>query len=137
MMKNTKGLILIVAAGCLAFSVAAKADPSTTNPSPVDPGHPRVTEVQKRQANQQERIGKGIEKGSLTPGEATRLEKKENGIEKTKEADMAAHNGHLTKAEQRNLNHRENHVSKQIYHAKHNAKTTGTPAPAPAAATGK
>jgi hypothetical protein len=35
--------------------------------------------------------------------------------------------GHLTKAEQRSLNKRENKTSKQIYHAKHSAKTTGTP----------
>jgi hypothetical protein len=137
MMKYTKGLFPVVAAGILALSVTAKADPNTTTTSPVDPGHPRVTEVQKRQANQQERIGKGIEKGSLTPGEATKLEKRENNIEKAKQRDMAAHNGHLTKAEQHNLNKRENHVSKDIYKKKHNAKTTGTPqatgTPAPAA----
>src|SRR5262249_6260404 len=81
MMKHKLSLFLAVAAGSLAFSVAAYAD--DTN-SPVDPGHPRVTEVQKRQANQQDRIAKGLEKGSLTPGEATRLEKRENRIEKQK-----------------------------------------------------
>jgi len=127
-MKHKLSLFLVVAAGSLALSFAARADDSTN--SPVDPGHPRVTEVQKRQANQQDRIGKGIEKGSLTPQEAQHLEKREANIEKTKEADMAAHNGHLTKAEQRQLNRRENKTSRAIYHKKHNAKTTGTQAQA-------
>ena len=134
MMKHKLSLFLVVAAGSLAFSVAAHAD---DNNGPVDPGHPRVTEVQKRQANQQDRIAKGLEKGSLTPGEATRLEKRENRIEKQKEADMAAHNGHLTKPEQRKLNREENRASRHIYKAKHNAKTGVAPAattPAPTAA---
>ena len=135
MMKHKLSLFLVVAAGSLAFSVAAYAD--DTN-SPVDPGHPRVTEVQKRQANQQDRIGKGIENGSLTPKEAQRLEKNEARIESHKEADMAAHGGHLTKPEQHRLNRQENKASHRIYHAKHNGKTTGTPSaapsPAPAAA---
>jgi hypothetical protein len=33
---------------------------------------------------------------------------------------MAKHNGHLTKAEQRQLNRRENHISRSIYKDKHN-----------------
>jgi hypothetical protein len=127
MMKHKLSLFLVVAAGSLALSVAAYAD-DTKSTSPVDPGHPRVTEVQKRQADQQGRIAKGIQNGSLTPKEASRLEKNEAGIEKRKEADMAAHNGHLTKPEERRLNRQENRASRRIYHAKHNAKTAGTPA---------
>jgi hypothetical protein len=130
MNKTTKSLFLVVAAGSLALSVAAHADEN----SPVDPGHPRVTEVQKRQENQQDRIGKGVENGSLTPGEAARLERQEGRIEKHKAADMAAHDGHLTKPEQRRLNRQENRESKRIYHAKHNAKTVGTPGTTPPAA---
>jgi len=126
MKKHTRGLFLVVAAGSLALSVAARAD--DTQPSPVDPGHPRVTEVQQRQANQQDRIAKGIENGSLTPTEAQHLEKREAGIERRKEADMAAHDGHLTKPEQRQLNRQENRASRGIHRKKHNARTTGTPA---------
>jgi hypothetical protein len=33
---------------------------------------------------------------------------------------MAAHNGHLTKGEQANLNKRQNNASKNIYAKKHN-----------------
>ena len=127
MMKTKMGLLLIVAAGSLALSVAAYADDT----SPVDPGHPRVTEVQERQQNQQNRIANGIKSGQLTPKEATNLEKRETHIQNQKAADMAAHNGHLTKGEQRQLNREENKTSKKIYNKKHNARTTGTP---PAAA---
>ena len=131
MMKHKHGLFLIVAAGSLALSVAAHADTTT---SPVDPGHPRVTEVQERQAKQQDRIAKGIASGSLTPAEAQHLEKKEAGIEKRKEADMAAHGGHLTKPEQHRLNRQENRASHAIYRKKHNARTApSAPPSAPAA----
>jgi len=123
MMKTTKSLFLVVAAGSLALAVAAHADEN----SPVDPGHPRVTEVQGRQQNQQDRIANGIKSGSLTPREATHLEKREGRIEKQKEADMAAHNGHLTKPEQRQLNREENRTSRKIFAKKHNARTAGNP----------
>jgi len=123
-MKHKRGLFLVVAAGSLALSVAARADDTT--PSPVDPSHPRVTEVQERQANQQDRIAKGIANGSLTPAEAQHLEQREAGIEQRKEADMAAHGGHLTKPEQRRLNRQENRASHAIYRKKHNARTAAS-----------
>jgi len=123
MKKTIKSLFLVVAAGSLALAVAAHADEN----SPVDPGHPRVTEVQERQQNQQDRIANGIKNGSLTPKEATNLEKREGRIEKQKQADMAAHNGHLTKGEQRQLNREQNKASHKIYAKKHNAKTASNP----------
>jgi len=128
MMKTKKSLFLVVAAGSLALAVAAHADENT---SPVDPGHPRVTEVQKRQEKQQDRIANGVKSGALTPGEAARVERQQARIDKHKAADMAAHGGHLTKPEQRRLNRQENRASKHIYRAKHNAKTAGTPPAAP------
>lgn len=129
MMKTKMSLFLVVAAGSLALAVAAHADDNT---SPVDPGHPRVTEVQKRQENQQDRIANGVKSGALTPGEAARVERQQTRIDNRKTADMAAHGGHLTKPEQRRLNRQENRASKHIYRAKHNAKTAGTPPAAPA-----
>jgi hypothetical protein len=119
MTHTTKSFILVVAAGCLALSNAALADSNGA----VDPGHPRVTHVQERQANQQKRIADGIESGALTPGESAKLERQENRIEKRKDADMAAHGGHLTKPEERRLNRQENRVSRHIRDAKHNVRT--------------
>jgi len=41
--------------------------------SVVDPGHPRVNEVNQREENQQKRIANGINNGSLSPQQASNL----------------------------------------------------------------
>jgi hypothetical protein len=123
MIKITNSL-LVLAAGGLMFVGSAAAQTATTTsgagPGVVDPGHPRVNEVNSREANQQKRIAKGINNGSLSPKETANLEKREASVQKQEQADMAKHNGHLTKAEQRQLNRRENHISRSIYKDKHN-----------------
>jgi len=81
---------------------------------------PRVKEVNQRTRNQQKRIGEGLESGKISAGEAAKLEKQEAAIKRQERADRAAHNGHLTKAEQRDLNHELNQTSKEIYQDKHN-----------------
>jgi hypothetical protein len=62
----------------------------------------------KREANQQKGIANGINNGSLNAHEAANLEKREAGLQKLEQRDMAKHNSRLTKAEQRQLNRREN-----------------------------
>ena len=123
MIKITNSL-LVLAVGGLMFVGSAAAQTATTTsgagPGVVDPGHPRVNEVNGREANQQKRIAKGINNGSLSPKETANLEKREASVQKQEQADMAKHNGHLTKVEQRQLNRRENHISKSIYKDKHN-----------------
>ncbi len=107
----------------LTGSAAAQTTTSTTagaGPGVVDPGHPRVNQVNRRETRQQNRIANGVKNGSLSPQEASRLEKREARLETTEKKDMAAHNGHLTKAEQRRLNRRENHISRSIHRDKHN-----------------
>ena len=118
MNKLTYSLFTAAAAGLLlAGSAAAQAGPGV-----VDPGHPRVNEVNSREANQQKRIANGVKNGSLNAKETSNLEKREASVQKQEQKDMAKHNGHLTKAEQRNLNKRENHISRSIYRDKHNDK---------------
>jgi hypothetical protein len=118
MMNTTKKSLLVLAAGGLMFVGAAAAQPQA-GPGQVDPGHPRVNQVNKRETNQQKRIANGVKNGKLTPKQTAHLEKREQKIENTQKKDMAAHNGHLTKAEQKNLNKRQNNVSKTIYKDKH------------------
>jgi hypothetical protein len=77
------------------------------------------SEVGQRQRNQQERIGEGIENGSLTPHEAAKLEHKEAGVNKEVAGMRQANGGHLTAGEKRLVNHQQNHLSKNIYHQKH------------------
>ncbi|MFZ0802771.1 MAG: hypothetical protein WBQ09_04565 [Terriglobales bacterium] len=121
--KFTKSL-LVLAAGALFVGVsAAQTTTSTTSgagPGVVDPGHPRVNEVNARQEAQQQRIANGVKNGSLSPKETSNLENRENHIQNEEKRDMAKNNGHLTKAEQNKINRQQNHVSRSIYKDKHN-----------------
>jgi hypothetical protein len=84
---------------------------------------PKATnEVNARDREQQQRIGQGIKSGSLTPGEASKLENKEANLNKEEHNDRAANGGKLTPAEKGKINRQQNKVSKQIYKDKHNAR---------------
>lgn len=111
--------IAILAVGGLMFVGSAAAQSTNSNssgagPGVVDPGHPRVNEVNHREANQQRRIGNGVAKGTLTSKQATNLEKRETAVQKRERADMSKHNGHLTKAEQAGINRQQNRISRSI-----------------------
>ena len=117
----TKSL-LALAVGGLMLAGSASAQPSTTSgagPGVVDPGHPRVNQVNRREARQQKRIGNGVASGKLTSQQATNLEKRETSVQNREQKDMAKHNGHLTKAEQKGINRQQNRISKSIYKDKH------------------
>jgi hypothetical protein len=126
-MTNTISKSLaVLAVGGLMFIGSAIAQQDTTSgagPGVVDPGHPRVNEINQREQNQQDRIANGMKSGQLTPGETQRLERGEQRLENNEKKDMAKDNGHLTKQDQRKLNREANHMSKRIYKDKHNAKT--------------
>jgi hypothetical protein len=114
--------LAVLAVGGLMFVGSAAAQSSNNisgaGPGVVDPGHPRVNEVNRREANQQKRIGNGIANGKLTSKQATNLEKRETAVQNREQADMAKHNGHLTKAEQRGINRQQNRISRSIKHDK-------------------
>lgn len=116
--------VLILAVGSFlagsAFAQTATQAPAQAGPGVVDPGHPRVNEVNKREQNQQDKIANGIKNGSLTPAEASKLERNEAQIQKHEQRLMNQNGGHLTKQEQARLNKAENRQSKAIYRAKHN-----------------
>jgi len=121
----TKSLA-VLAVGGLMFLGSAAAQQDTTSgagPGKVDPGHPRVNQVNGREQNQQKRIANGVKSGQLTPGETRRLERGEQRLQNNEKKDMAKDNGHLTKQDQRQLNREANHMSKLIYKDKHNPKT--------------
>ena len=123
MINKISNSLLIVAVGGLVFTGSAIAQTSTTSgagPGVVDPGHPRVNQVNGRETNQQNRIANGVKNGSLTPQETSNLEKREANVQKREQKDMAEHNGHLTKAEQKGINRQQNRISKSVYKDKHN-----------------
>jgi hypothetical protein len=118
--KFTSSLLVLAVGGFLfAGSAAAQTSTSGAGPGVVDPGHPRVNQVNRREARQQKRIGNGIKNGTLNSKQATHLEKRETSLQNREQADMSKHNGHLTKAEQKGLNRQENRISKTIYKDKH------------------
>ena len=120
--KISKSLLILAAGGLmLAGSAAAQTATSTSGAGPgvYDPGHPRVNQVNHREQRQQNRIANGLHNGTLNANQAGNLEKREAGLQNQERKDMAEHNGHLTKAEQRGLNRRENRISRSIYKDKH------------------
>jgi hypothetical protein len=80
-------------------------------------------EVNERQRNQQQRIGEGVENGSLTPGETSHLEKQEGALHHEIKQDRKANGGTLTPQERAQVNRQQNRESRRIYRDKHNGKT--------------
>ncbi len=123
--KITQSL-LVLAVGCLMAVGSASAQTQTSNTSgagagQVDPGHPRVNQVNQRETNQQNRIANGVKNGQLKPGQTARLERGEQRLQNNEKKDMAKDNGHLTKQDRRHLNKEANHMSKRIAKDKHPA----------------
>jgi len=121
MINKISNLLLILAITSLMFTGSAIAQTTTSGAGPgvVDPGHPRVNQVNGREANQQNRIANGVKNGSLNAKQTSRLENREASVQNREKKDMAAHNGHLTKAEQNGINRQQNRISKTIYKDKH------------------
>jgi hypothetical protein len=123
--KITQSLLVLAASGLMFVGAAAAQQDNTAGggAGKVDPKHPRVNQVNRRETRQQNRIANGVKSGQLTPGETKRLERGEQRLQHNEKKDMAKDNGHLTKKDQRQLNREANHMSKRIYKDKHNAKT--------------
>jgi uncharacterized lipoprotein YajG len=124
MINRISNSLLMLAIAGLMLTGSAIAQTTTTStsgagPDTVDPGHPRVNQVNSRETRQQNRIANGVKSGSLTPQQTANLEKREANVQAREQKDMAAHNGHLTKAEQNGINRQQNRISKSIYKDKH------------------
>jgi hypothetical protein len=83
-----------------------------------DANHPRREQVNDRLANQNRRIDNGVKSGKLSPQQAQQLHRQDHAIRTQERAD-AAHGGHITKPEQRQINHEQNQTSRQIHSEKH------------------
>jgi hypothetical protein len=122
MINQISKSLLILAVGGLMLTGSAIAQTTTTSgagPGVVDPGHPRFNQLNGRETNQQNRIANGVKSGSLSPKQTSNLENREASVQNREKKDMAAHNGHLTKAEQNGINRQQNRISKSIYKDKH------------------
>jgi hypothetical protein len=121
MTKLTNSLLVLAASGLFVIGSATAQTQNTSGAGAgqVDPGHPRVNQVNRRETRQQNRIANGIKNDKLRPGQTARLERGEKRLQNNEKRDMAANNGHLTKKDQRQLNREANHMSKRIYNDKH------------------
>ena len=77
--------------------------------------HPRRAEVLHRDNREQNRLNRN--RGNLG-GHYKQLSREDNRIHQQERADKNADGGHITKAEQGQLNHEENHLNRQIKHYK-------------------
>jgi hypothetical protein len=76
--------------------------------------HPRRAEVNARLANQAHRINVERREGEISAGQAHDLHVQDRGIRAQERYDASRNGGHLTRAEQVQLNHEENQVSHEI-----------------------
>jgi hypothetical protein len=102
--------LVLVAALALALAPAAAFAQSNGEPLTYD----------QRFANQQNRIGTGVQDGSLTPYEASRLERGEQHIQNMDRRFSA--DGTVTDAEQQRLNRAQNVESQRIYNQRHDGQ---------------
>lgn len=76
--------------------------------------HPRRDQVNDRLENQNRRIHKEVAEGEITKRQAAKLHAQDHAIRTEERAMASAHGGHITKAEQAQLNRQENRVSREI-----------------------
>jgi len=83
--------------------------------------------LEDRPANQADRISAGIRDGSLTAGEAARLEREQSAI--AREEQRFKGDGTLSPAERRKLGRDEDRASRDIWRQRHDAQGTLAPTP--------
>ncbi len=76
--------------------------------------HPRRTEVNARLGYQNFRINREVREGELAPWQARRLHREDFAIRKEERSMASFNGGHITRGEQRALNHQGNQVSRRI-----------------------
>lgn len=84
------------------------------------PAVAQAGEVHHREVNQQQRIYSGIRNHTINKREYRNLEGREASVNATRVRDLRHNDGHLTTTERRQLNQRENNISRSIYRDKHN-----------------
>ena len=109
-MKRTSSLLIAVLTAFALPVLAQTATPPAKDPA-ATPG------VDKRQANQQQRIDQGVKSGELTGKEAARLEKGQERIQTME--DKAKADGKVTPKERERLQRAQNHESRKIAREKH------------------
>lgn len=106
-------MLVIQTAICLAIS-APLAMAAQGNNANWRKNHPRRAQVERRDHRLEKRTARAEKNGKITEGQADKLEGEEQAIHNQEKADAAANGGHITKAEQRDLNREENGVRHEL-----------------------
>jgi hypothetical protein len=104
---NRKSTIVIALMGILFSAGAASATPWQNH-------HPRRAEVNGRLVHQNLRIDRERREGELTKVQARDLHAEDRGIRAEERYDASKDGSHITRQEDRTLNHQENAVGGQI-----------------------
>lgn len=119
--KITQSLLILAVGGLMSLGSASAQTSNTSGAGPdkIDPGHPRVNQINGRETAQQG-IANGVKNGKLTPGQTARLERGEQRLENNEKKDMAKDNGHLTKqgpapAQPRSQSHEQAYRCRQAF----------------------
>ena len=107
-------LMTSIAALTLSLASAAAFAQPASAPSAAPAGTPRIDQ---RQANQEQRIDKGVASGQLTPRETLRLEREQKHIAVAEQKAKA--DGTVTTAERKKIHHMQDAASKDIHRQKH------------------
>jgi len=107
---NTRKAVLAAVMALFASTVASSAMAETQ----WEKNHPRRDQVNDRLANQNKRIHQEVKEGEMSKAKAARLHKEDRQVRKEERVMASQHGGHITKKEQKTLNHQENAISKQI-----------------------
>jgi hypothetical protein len=83
--------------------------------------------IERRDARQDQRIQNGVRDGSLTRGEANRLDRGQNRIDRYEA--RARSDGTVTPAEHNRIDNMQNRESRQIYNDRHNDRTASGTTP--------
>jgi len=79
----------------------------------------RTTQINNRLGDQSGRIQRGKGKHKMTPSQQARADERDYRIEAQEQTMRGKHGGHLTKQDQRRLNHELNRNSRRIHNDKH------------------
>ena len=105
---------VLTLAGAAAYAQNAASAPGANTPR-----------IDQRQANQEQRIDKGIASGQLNKRETRRLEKEQAHINKVE--DKAKADGSVSAKERKHLTKMQNQASRDIYRQKHDGQAANKP----------
>ena len=107
---NTRKAVLAAVMTLFASTIASSAMAETQ----WEKNHPRRDQVNDRLANQDKRIHQEVKEGEMSKAKAARLHKEDRQVRKEERVMASQNGGHITRKEQKTLNHQENAIGKQI-----------------------